>query len=193
MRFAKLTPILAISSLALACSESPTGTPPDEAPLFDKASGGTWVAMVSSGLNTVFDNGTGIPLPWGQKLDHNTNQLHARLYADGSVKGSFTGMRKLVQIGGEGGNNLVFFHVMQSSVTCLEVDGNQAWVGWVIEKIEENIGVPPGTELVSQLVLDGDEVWSQNVFAPASSCTDKPVLADMYRWDMGSLKIVDRR
>jgi len=195
MRFTRLTPILAISSLALACSESPTGIPPDEAPLFDKASGGTWVAMISGGLNNVFDNGTGVPLPMGQKLDHNTNQVHAWLYADGSVKGSFTGMRKLVQIGGEGGNNLVFFHVMQSPVTCLVVDGNQAWIGGVFEKIEANIGipVPPGTEFVTQFVLDGDEVWSQNTLAPASSCTDKPDLPDKYRWDMGSLKIVDRR
>jgi hypothetical protein len=149
--------------------------------------------MVSGGLNNVFDNGTGVPLPWGQRLDHNTHQVNVKLYADGSVTGSFTLMRKLVAIGGEGGNNLVFFHVMQSSVTCLEVDGDQAWIGWVIEKIEENIGVPPGTELVSQYVLDGDEVWSQSTFAPASSCSDKPDIPDMYRWDRGSLKIVDRR
>jgi hypothetical protein len=189
MQFTKLVPILAISSLALACSESPTGMTEDEAPLFAKGSGEGWVAMVSGGLNNVFDNGTGVPLDWGQRLDHNTNQINVKLYADGSVKGSFTLMRKLVAIGGEGGNNLLYFHVNQTSVTCLEVDGNQAWVGYVIEKPAEYAGA----EIVSQFVLDGDEVWSQNVFAPASSCTDKPDIPDKYRWDMGSLKIVDRR
>jgi hypothetical protein len=193
MRFTKLTPILAISSLALACSESPTGVAQDEAPLFDRASGGSWVAMVSGGLNS-FENGTGAPSPneGGQRLDHNTNQINVKLYGDGSVKGSFTLMRKFVAIDGEGGNNWMFFHIKKASVKCLEVDGNQAWVGYVVEKA---VGVAPeGIEIITQFVLDGDEVWSQNdLLYPGHSCSDKPDLAGKYRWDMGSLKIVDRR
>ena len=183
---------------AFACSDQPTGPPDASAlsPVFSAhASAAVWVAKVSGGFGG-FENGTGDLIPLGQKNDINHIQINAKLFGDGSASGSLTGKRQLVNTAVPGLNTLLIFHIIKASVTCLEVDGNQAWIGGVVQKGALNavLPLPPGTEAVFQVVLQPDgSVLVQLAPIPAALCTTKPDVPNKYRADNGNLTITDRR
>ncbi len=206
-RFATL-PVLG-AALTLACSESPTGAALDRpTPMQSSSSAaGRWVAQVVGGQSGFDDDGL---------ADRDVNHLaiQAKLFADGSAKGSIEVSRLLVQPADFLGLGAVArFFRLHVAVTCLEVDlqavdGNRAWIGGIVTKGEVDIGLaglgpPPGTIVdVTGLPLkfwmrDNEDGTFDAQLSPLEGLADCAVLDDppipFFRTTAGNIQIMDRR
>ena len=109
MRISKLIPALAVPLLVLGCTESPTGTVIDEAPLF--AMGG------SSGPSV---NGQGLMIYDDMRCP---SVFHAREYNDGAVKGTLQSNCPAQDINAH------------AQLDCMVADGNTAILGGLLTKV----------------------------------------------------------
>ena len=117
------------ASFVAACSGAPEGLSAPDPDL---------QAVVGNPATTGFVTGS---VHWHDGAVWSTYEIHARLMPDGTVDGTWQSRRHRGPLGGA---------KRHGRVTCMVVEGNQAWLGGVIEKaIDPNfVGDPIGFRVV---------------------------------------------
>jgi hypothetical protein len=131
--------------------------------------------MAAPAVNTATGGGT---VDW--PADRVTYGFNAQVDADGIVKGQMNVQHRDVG-----------YTSIHGDVTCLYVDGADAWLGGVVTK-SDNPGVLPGAEFIFQ-VQDGgklapDMVSSINYFATAADCATAGPMG-LIEWTNGQVKV----
>ncbi len=184
----------ALLAVAVGCTDTTDATSADPQFARGGVAGSRWVAQVVGGLRG---------LDVLAQRDINMLAFQAKLFADGSVSGTAQTSRLFVHPFFPSDDQVVPLFRAHGDVTCLEVDGNRAWIGVTVVRGFLDVGEPPdgtridvaGFEVVEFLIDNGDgTVDAQVEFADASSCVDKGEPAfPFFTFTNGNLKIMDRR
>lgn len=159
--------------LAAACSSAPEGASGPDASLRQAPGGPAESGFV-----------TGSVVLGGDPV-RTTYEFHGRIMPDGAVDGTFQVRRHL---GPEGGAKV------HGRIACLVIEGNQAWLGGVIEHAinPDNIGKGYGFNLIDNGEGTGaapDQIGRQFLFPSAEQwCAERPEVV-IYDVAAGNIQI----
>jgi hypothetical protein len=162
---------LPLCLLAAACQQSPTS--PSANP--DTASS----AFAASASNGAPASAVGHSVTGSGSVSIDgitfTSSVAAHSNANGRAWGEVTGPADLTAFGL---GKLTF----GGHVTCLDVDGNSAWIGAVVDHTTNGEVLPEGLvtiTLVRDLGGNSRDIMHTEVFDPGTSCTERPdILAE---------------
>ncbi len=126
MNFRNVLPLLTLSLVATACDDEPVVGPDVGAPSFSVHNGHGAVVQSVIGFGLFTEDG-----------EPTTFSFTARRYADDSVEGEWERQNRSLDFRGHG------------DVICFKIDGDQAWIGDIIEQFPSD----PGR-------VGGGAVWS---------------------------------